>query len=297
MAFRRARIDSGELVVPHILFLCTCVASLIVFRAPVNTLVHLALRDGRYTSTLAIPFISFALVCLRRLTIFVDAQYCLWTGVPFGLTGLILFALSVFPARLLPEYILSVRIFALVLVLSGEFICCYGMQAARNCMFPLILLLLTVPIPAVVLEHIVVALQRGSAEVTFRLFKLVGVPVYREGMFKFSLPGITIEVANECSGIRSSLSMFIGSIVAGYLILRSSWSRASLALLTIPIVIFKNAVRIVTISWLGIYVDSGFLHGRLHQYSGLPFSLLALALLAPVLLLLARTERRDDIKA
>jgi exosortase/archaeosortase family protein len=90
---------------------------------------------------------------------------------------------------------------------------------------------------------------------------------------------------NVCAHLRQR-------IVAGHLILRSSWSRASFALLTIPIVIFKNAVRIVTISWLGVYVDSGFLYGRLHRYSGLPFSLLALALLAPVLLLLVKTEQR-----
>ena len=91
--------------------------------------------------------------------------------------------------------------------------------------------------------------------------------------------------------------MFIGSIVAGYLTLRSGWSRASFALVTIPIVIFKNAVRIVTLSWLAVYVDSGFLYGRLHHYGGLPFSLLALVLLAPVLFLLVRTERRDETGA
>jgi exosortase len=291
----RARLEAAnEPVVLHLLFLCACIVSLIVFRFPLETLVRLAFHDDRYTSTLAIPFISFALVWLRRGIIFADARDSPGSGLAIVLAGLILLAISAFWSHLPTAYILSSRILALLIVWGGAFFFCYGVQAARAAMFPFVFLLLTIPLPAGVLDHIVVALQRGSAEVTYHLFKLAGVPVFREGMFKFSLPGVTIEVAEQCSGIRSSLSMFIGSLVAGYLILRSSWSRASFALLTIPIVIFKNAVRIVTLAWLGIYVDPGFLHGQLHRYSGLPFSLLALALLAPVLLLLVRTERRDE---
>jgi exosortase len=292
-----ARLGAGRPAVPHLLFLCACVASLIVFRSPLETLVRLAFHDDRYTSTVAIPLISFALVWSRRETIFVDARYSPGAGLAFAMAGLALFVITALPSPSHSEYILSVRIFTLLLIWTGAFVCCYGAQAARGSLFPLVFLVLTIPIPANVLDRVVVALQRGSAEVTYLLFKLAGVPVFREGTFKFSLPGITIEVADECSGIRSGLSMFIGSIAAGYVILRSSWSRASFALLTIPIVIFKNAVRIVTLSWLGVYIDSGFLHGRLHRYGGLPFSLLALALLAPVLLLLVKTERRDETNA
>jgi exosortase len=154
-----------------------------------------------------------------------------------------------------------------------------------------------IPIPAGILDHVVTGLQTGSAEVAYRLFRLVGAPVFRESMFKFSLPGVTIEVAGECSGIRSGMSLLISSIVAGYLCLRSNWSRILLCLLTIPIVIFKNAVRIVTISLLGVYVDPDFLHGRLHQYGGLPFSILALVLLAPIVFSLIRIERRRETEA
>lgn len=289
--------EAGKLAVPHLLFLCALVVSLIVFHSPLETLVRLGFHDDRYTSTLAIPFVSLALICSRRETIFVDARYSPGTGLAFALAGLVLFVITALPSISHSEYLLSIRIFALLLVWAGAFICCYGVESARGALFPLAFLVLTTPIPAGVLDRVVLALQRGSAEVTYMLFKLAGVPVFREGTFKFSLPGVTIEVADECSGIRSGLSMFIGSMAAGYLILRSSWSRASIALLTIPIVIFKNAVRIVTLSWLGIYIDSGFLHGRLHRYGGLPFSLLALALLAPLLLLLAKTERGDETNA
>lgn len=125
---------------------------------------------------------------------------------------------------------------------------------------------------------------------SYALFKLLGVPVFWQH-FKFLLPGVQIEIAEECSGIRSSMALFITSIVAGHLFLHSGWSKGLFSLLTVPVVIFKNAVRIVTISCLGVYVDPSFLHGRLHRYGGLPFSLISLAILAPLLLALQRGER------
>jgi exosortase len=288
------RLETGRPVIPHLLFLCVCLVSLVVFRAPLVVLTHLAFDDDRYTSTLVIPLISVALVWFERKSIYAGVRYRPGIGLALSLAGLALLGVSALPPHFPADYSLSVRILALVLVWIGAFVCCYGMQAARAAVFPLEFLLLMIPLPASVLDHAVAALQRGSAEVTYRLFKLIRVPVSRLGIFDFSLPGVTIEVAEECSGIRSSLSMFLGSIVIGYLLLRSAWSRAWLALLTIPIVIFKNAVRIVTLSWLGVYVDAGFLHGRLHRYGGLPFSLFALALLVPVLLFLMRAEGRDE---
>jgi exosortase len=174
----------------------------------------------------------------------------------------------------------------------GVFVLCYGTRSCSAATFPLLFLLLIAPIPAVVLDKIVLVLQKGSAQMTYALFKLLGVPVLWQG-FKFSLPGVEIVIAEECSGIRSSVAFFITSILAGYMFLQSSWRKVCLSFFTVPIVIFKNAVRIVTISWLGVYVDQGFLHGRLHQYGGLPFSLLSLAILAPLLLVLQKSETKE----
>jgi len=128
---------------------------------------------------------------------------------------------------------------------------------------------------------------------TYALFKLFGVPVLWRH-FKFLLPGVEIEIAQECSGIRSSSALFITSILAGYMFLQSNWRRAVFSIFTIPVVIFKNAVRIVTISYLGVYVDPRFLHGKLHQYGGVPFSLVSLAILVPVMLALQKSENRSS---
>ena len=65
-----------------------------------------------------------------------------------------------------------------------------------------------------------------------------------------------------------------------------------LVLLVIPITMFKNGIRITTLSLLGVYVDRGFLTSSLHTDGGILFFILALCLMAPILFLLRRGEKR-----
>ena len=74
-------------------------------------------------------------------------------------------------------------------------------MAFRSAGFPLLLLFLIVPIPSVVLNRLVAALQVGSTERSYLLFRLAGVFAFRRGMV-MSLPGVDIEVAPQCSGVR-----------------------------------------------------------------------------------------------
>jgi exosortase len=143
------------------------------------------------------------------------------------------------------------------------------------------------PLPFVVAEHIVSVLQKGSADTCYALFRFIGVPVIRHG-FVFSLPGVDIEVAEQCSGIHSGLSLFIVGLLAEHTLLKGNWRKVCLILCIFPIAVFKNAVRIVTIAWLGIHVNPAFFHGPLHRQGGLPFSLLSIAMMAVLIWLLRR---------
>jgi len=184
---------------------------------------------------------------------------------------------------------LSLMVSALLLVWIAAFILCFGIPSLQAALFPLLFLLLMIPIPTVLLDKIVFVLQKGSAVAAYCLFKLLGMPVLWRG-FQFSLPGVDIEIAKECSGIRSSMALFITGTLAGHYFLQTGWKKAALVLLTVPIAILKNAARIVTISSLGVYVDQGYLTGRLHHKGGFVFSILALAILVPSLILLQRSE-------
>jgi len=261
-----------------------------VFGAPLRGLVSLALHDDRYSHILLVPFISACIIWLQKDRILRSSQYCPRIGIPLLLAGMILgggvTARSLFPDQ---NANLALMVFAIVVTWTALFLSCYGVAALKAATFPLLFLLLMIPVPAHLVDQAVFGLQRGSADMSYGLFKLVGIPVLRDG-FQFSLPGVDIEVAQECSGIRSSQSLFIASLLAGHLLLRSGWNQLWLVLLSVPVAIFKNAVRIVTISSLGVYVDRGFLFGNLHRYGGLPFSLLAIGMLALVIRVLRKSE-------
>jgi exosortase/archaeosortase family protein len=96
--------------------------------------------------------------------------------------------------------------------------------------------------------------------------------VLRDG-FHFSLPGVNIEVARQCSGINSSLALFTVGVLSAYLFLRSTWSKALLIAVMVPLLIAKNVLRIATICWLSGYVSPDYLHGNLHRHGGLPFAI------------------------
>jgi exosortase len=279
---------SRRLTAHHLWFALFSILSLLAFGLSLGNLVGLAATDDRYSHVLLIPVMSVAVVYLQRGRIFASPRYCPSQCAPLLVLGIAFYYLAQnqFPTLNSNDH-LSVVVLAMVLVWIAGFVLCYGAQSSRAALFPLSFLLLMIPIPTVVLDNTVLALQKGSAIATYALFKLFHVPVLWQN-FNFVLPGVEIQIAKECSGIRSSLSLFIASILAGYVFLQSTWRRVVFSLFTIPVVIFKNAVRIVALSCLGVYVDPGFLHGKLHRYGGLPFSLVSLAILVPLLFALQK---------
>jgi exosortase len=267
----------------YLLFLSILAAICVLCWRTIGAVVTLSLHDERYSYIILIPVISAGIVYWKRESLFRGAQLCLKWGAPLLLFGVLSYLVS----SRRPQS--TVEVLAIVLMLEGGFLLCFGLQCFREALFPLLFLLLIVPVPGFILAAAVEGLQQASAQTTAVLFHILGVPIVRHGM-RFSLPGVDIEIAEQCSGIRSSLSLFISGLVTSYLLLQEAGNRILFSLLTIPVAIFKNGVRIATLSWLGVYVNQGFLHGTLHRYSGLPVSLLALGILCPVVLGLRRLE-------
>jgi len=264
--------------------------ALAAFWAPLSTLVRFSFQHEHYSHIILVPLVSASLMILERKRIFSHAETHWWGGFGLFVAGALFYLSGPRYAALTSENgQLSIAIFSVVLIWVGGFVLCYGTGAFRMGLFPVLFLFLMVPIPNFFLNRAVVWLQTWSAEVSYAVFDVLGVPVFRTG-FIFSLPGVTIEVAKECSGIRSSLVLVIMSLLAGHLFLRSGWTKAVLTLATLPLLIVKNGIRIVTLSLLSIYVDPSFLTGGLHHQGGILFFLVALVILVPVLRLLQKSE-------
>jgi exosortase len=139
-------------------------------------------------------------------------------------------------------------------------------------------------------------LQHASAEVAARLFPLVGVPFFRTGLW-FQLPTITLEVAPECSGIRSTLVLFITSLVAGHLVLEKPWQKAAFAALVVPLGILRNAFRIAVIGWLCTNHGPGMIDSPIHHRGGPVFFALSLLPLFALLLWFRRMGKGTSVLA
>jgi exosortase len=179
--------------------------------------------------------------------------------------------------------------FALVLWWIGAFVLCLGSRASRAALFPLLFLFGLVPFPQVALNWIVAMLQQGSTWSARMLFVAFGVPVAQDG-FYLTIPGLTVQVAQECSSIRSSSMLLVTTMVLAQLLLRSRWRKTLLICLAVPLSVAKNGLRVFTIAMLGTRVDPGYLTGRFHHQGGIIFFAIALIAIFALLWILRRGD-------
>jgi exosortase len=278
------------------LFLLCVGLSILLFYVPMKLLVESSLGNELYSHILLIPFVSIYLIYTDRGEIFQERVTSVFPGSILIVAGVVFYFIgNRLGTDLDTNDFLSVMTFAAVLSWIGGFILFYGLESSRLALFPLLFLFFMVPVPGFLMERIILLLQACSAEVSYGFFKLTGVPIFREG-FTFHLPGLSVEVAKQCGGIRSSLVLFIVSLLMGHMFL-SSWRRKFiLSLWVLPITIVKNAIRIVTLTLLGVYVDPRILESTLHRRGGIPFFIVALSLLGVVLWFLRRSENRGALK-
>lgn len=279
-----------------VLFAMFAGALLLLFFSHLHHLILFSFSQQHYSHIVLIPFVSLYLLYIDRMNIFSRVHYSTGTGITLVVAGILIYLVTFsWGQQLNQNDYLCLMTASFLVSLLGGFISCYGISVARAASFPLLFLLFMIPIPSPLLDRIVYALQWGSAWTSAWFFQLTSVPFLREGLI-FALPGLTIEVAKECSGIRSSMALVICGLLAGHFFLRSGWQKGFLMLVIVPLTVLKNGVRIVTLSLLYIYVDEGFMTGNLHQRGGILFFLIALALLMPLLWILRRMEEMKGVQ-
>jgi exosortase len=268
-------------------FVSYCAAGLLLNVNLVPSFLALATGDESASHVVVIPLVSLFLIYQRREAVFASPRFDP-IGLPVvaaGVAGWIASGAGTIES----SADVTFGIAALVVMWLGGFLVFYGRAAFAAGLFPLLFLAFMIPIPDAVLGAAVQTLKRGSAEAVAALFRLTGTPHYRDG-FVFALPTFAIEIADECSGIRSSIALLLTSLLAGDAFLRNTWSKAVLVAVVLPLAILKNGVRIVGLSLLAIHVDPEFLTGQLHNEGGIVFFVASLVLFVPVLALLRRYE-------
>lgn len=281
----------------HIIgFILILLLGLLVFHKPIWQLAGLSFQNELYSHFLLIPIVSIFLGFQDRQKIFKNIRWNLRSGLIPIAGGLVCYLIAVAQSDSLSlNDFMACSLLGYFFWIHGGFIASFGSEAYRKALFSLLFLVFCIPIPDFVLEPVIRFLQVWSAHAVHLAFQIIGVPHLREDMI-FQLPGIVIEIAKECSGIRSSLALLITIVLAGHMFLRTKWRKIILAMTIIPFTIIKNAIRITTLSVLAVNLDKAWLTDSwLHKGGGIVFFIVVLLLLAPVLWLLIRFEPRSPV--
>jgi exosortase len=288
---QNAKTPPTALNFPSLLLFCAlAVTSLLFWRGPLAATLSLARHDEQYTHILLIVPIAIALVVLDWKS--QDSIFRPSLGMGSLMLLAVLADIAAPKISQLPDVQLSVRMLAFVLWSISAFTLCFGARAFRQASFPLLFLLWTVPFPDFVVNAIVSGLQQSSALAAHAIFVLARVPVEQRGLL-IHIPDLTLEVAPECSSIRSSLVLVVTTMVLAHLLLRTAWRKLLLIALAIPVAIAKNGLRIFVLGYLAIRVDRTYLAGRLHHQGGFIFFLIALAAVFLLLWILRRGETKE----
>jgi exosortase len=174
-------------------------------------------------------------------------------------------ACSVFVLGKLASEFFMMR-FAFVLLLFGLAWTFWGLPRLRTLSFPFLLLLTMIPLPVMVYNSLAAPLQLLASDLATRIAQGLGVSVFRDGNI-IQLAGVSLGVAEACSGLNSLSALIVGSLLLGYLLCAKTFSRVALFAIAIPLAIGVNILRVAGTALLADY-NQEFALGFYHAFSG-----------------------------
>jgi len=238
-----------------------------------------------------VPAVSLYLLYVRRGRLNTAYRSSFFWAIVLGAVGAAALAagLSLRASLSLNDYLALATLAYVSLIAAGGFLF-LGSTWMISAAFPMAFLIFLVPLPDAAVHALETASVIGSAEVSAFLFRITGTPLLRDGVI-FILPGIVLQIAQECSGINSSWMLFITSLVASNLFLTSPWRRLVLVLFVFPLAIVRNSIRILTIGLLCVHIGPHMIDSIIHRRGGPFFFGLSLVPLFLLLMWLRRKPR------
>jgi exosortase len=198
---------------------------------------------------------------------------------PFYSFILILLGLFMFIFGWRMDY-LFISTLSLIPLLYGLVIYLYGTKTAKTLSFPILYLLLMVPPPLGILDAITMPMRHGVSVISADILKLLHYPIHREGLMIY-LGVHEIFMGAPCSGFRSLITMFSLGVAYVYVIKGSFWKKSILVAAIIPLALFGNLIRVITLCLLTYHAGDKVAQGFLHYFSGgVIFVIMLIGLLA-----------------
>src|SRR5437588_6333682 len=283
---RRAPVSINKRFVGWCLYLVILCGA---FALPLREFATYARHSDVHSYVLLIPFVTAYLIYIRRKQLSRELSSAWGYALLLAAAGTGALSASLQFAELgQNDYMTLIALSFVCFVLAGTFLF-LGSKWARSAMFPLFFLAFMIPLPEAAVDLLENASKEASAEVANWLFLISGTPFLRNGTL-FQLPGITIMVAKECSGIRSTLVLIITSLLAANMFLCTTWRRALLVCAVVPLGLLRNGFRILLITLLCIHIGPEMINSVIHRRGGPVFFV---ASLIPLFVMLWWLRRRE----
>jgi len=248
---------------------------LLAFSVPLYGLVRYSISSDLFSYIPLIPLVSLWLVWTER-------RKCPWDPSPSrGLAwiplsiGLLFAAYGLGSGLSAQADYLALMTLSFLCLLVGTVWFVLGSASMRFLAFPAGYLVFCIPFPEWLHRAVEDFLQHASADFAQGFFWISGTAFFREDTV-FHLPGFTLQVAPECSGIHSTWVLLITSVLGGQLFLRSPWRRVLLCVAILPLALIRNGIRILVIGELCVHVGPYMIDSYIHRHGGPIFFVLSL---------------------
>jgi len=218
--------------------------------------------DPDYSHGFLVPVLSAYLIWQRRDKLrLVARRPSMWgMAIVIGSIGLL------FLGSLGAELFLT-RI-SLLGSICGLIVYFCGTAVLRAIAFPMAFLLFAIPIPVIIYNEIVFPLQFIASRFATRTLEILNLfPIMREGNVLI-IPGMSLQVVEACSGIRSLMSLLALAAGYGYLVERSIVVRWILIVAMVPLAIVSNGTRVMITAVMANYIGPQAAEGFMHEFSG-----------------------------
>jgi len=166
---------------------------------------------------------------------------------------------------------------AFFISLPGLSLLFLGSERTKVILFPLAMLIFTLPIPLTFTESIHMALRRIATDSTGWLLNVFGIPNFTSGTL-IEIPNGSLRVADACSGFSTLYATITIAILTAYLC-PSIIRRIAVLLIAIPLAIGVNIVRVFVLTMLVHWVGLDVLATAAHEISGLLTFVVALPII------------------
>ena len=228
-------------------------------------------RDSYYGHGFLVPFVSLYWLFKKKGALAAAEKKNDAWGLLLLSSGVLIQAVS----SVLRIYFLSA--FSMVWILLGSVQFLWGRRVLALSWFPLSFLFLMIPLPLLIISEITLKMKFFVSEVSAWCLSAIGIQAVREGSF-LHMPHAVLLVGDPCSGLRSFLAFLILGLIFAYDSAFPLWKRTVLLLAGFPLALLSNTARIFFLGLVAEIYGMKWVHGWLHDASGIAAFLFALAL-------------------